>query len=188
MELITYIEWLGTALGLLYVYLEIKHKNSMWLVGIAMSLCYIAVFAEQLLFASMVLYGCYVVISVVGWWRWRRAVTTSHPMAIHSITRREMGMYGTLLVLLSFLSYVVLARYTEDPAPFLDALITALNITATLMLTRSITEQWLLLLVANCLAVGMYLSLHMIPTTLLFGVYVISSVWGYVKWAKQKKG
>ena len=70
---------IGTVTGLLYVWLEIKHRRSMWMVGIVMSVCYIVVFGVETLYASMGLYVYYLGISLYGWFKW--ATDRSDPKA-----------------------------------------------------------------------------------------------------------
>ena len=66
------LEISGSATGLLYVWLEIKHRRSMWVVGILMSLCYMVVFGVEGLYASMGLYVYYLGMSLYGWVQWGR--------------------------------------------------------------------------------------------------------------------
>ena len=54
------------------MWLEIKHRRSMWIVGIVMSLCYIVVFGVEGLYASMGLYVYYLGMSLYGWVQWGR--------------------------------------------------------------------------------------------------------------------
>lgn len=86
-----------------------------------------------------------------------------------------------LLVIFAIL-WQIMARFTDNPHPLCDAAVTTLNIVATWLLTRSIIEQWFLLMAANVLAVGLYLSTGLYPTAVLFVVYFIASVTGYVRW------
>ena len=49
------LEVFGAVAGLVYVYLEIRHRRSMWLVGLIMAVCYMVVFGTERLYASSVL-------------------------------------------------------------------------------------------------------------------------------------
>lgn len=61
--------------GLVYVWLEVKHRRAMWVVGFVMSACYVAVFGLKGLYASMGLYVYYLGMSVYGWLKWGEQVT-----------------------------------------------------------------------------------------------------------------
>lgn len=75
------LEVFGAVTGLLYVYLEIRHRRSMWLVGLIMAVCYMVVFGTERLYASAALYLYYFIISIYGWFRWRGAGESQGPEA-----------------------------------------------------------------------------------------------------------
>ncbi|HPK39379.1 MAG TPA: nicotinamide riboside transporter PnuC [Bacteroidales bacterium] len=183
------LEISGSATGLLYVWLEIKHRRSMWVVGILMSLCYMVVFGVEGLYASMGLYVYYLGMSLYGWVQWGRQEQQEQQeqqeLRPVRITGRQAVTAGGLLVTSFFIMWLVLGRLTDHPAPVPDAAIAALNITATWLLTHSVLEQWLLLLIANALAIGLYARTGLWFTTGLYVVFLISSVAGYISWQRK---
>lgn len=222
------LEISGSATGLLYVWLEIKHRRSMWVVGILMSLCYMVVFGVEGLYASMGLYVYYLGMSLYGWVQWGRQQPQppqqqqqpqepqqwqpqqeppqpqqeppqqqqpppqelqeqQEPQELRPVrmNRRQAVTAGGLLVTSFFIMWLVLGRLTDHPAPVPDAAIAALNITATWLLTHSVLEQWLLLLIANALAIGLYARTGLWFTTGLYVVFLISSVAGYISWQRK---
>ena len=58
--------------GVIYIILEIRQKNSMWLVGILTSLAAMWVFFRQGLYASFGLNTYYLITAFIGLWQWRR--------------------------------------------------------------------------------------------------------------------
>ena len=61
--------------GVIYIVLEIRQKNFMWVVGIATSLAAMWVFFRQGLYASFGLNTYYFVTAFIGLWQWRRNKT-----------------------------------------------------------------------------------------------------------------
>ena len=183
------LEISGSATGLLYVWLEIKHRRSMWVVGILMSLCYMVVFGVEGLYAALGLYVYYLGMSLYGWVQWGRQEQQEQQeqqeLRPVRITGRQAVTAGGLLVTSFFIMWLVLGRLTDHPAPVPDAAIAALNITATWLLTHSVLEQWLLLLIANALAIGLYARTGLWFTTGLYVVFLISSVAGYISWQRK---
>ena len=59
--------------GVIYIVLEIRQKNFMWVVGIATSVAAMWVFFRQGLYASFGLNTYYLVTSFIGLWQWRKA-------------------------------------------------------------------------------------------------------------------
>jgi nicotinamide mononucleotide transporter len=68
-----YIEVFGAIAGIIYVFLEIRQNIWLWPVGIVTSAVYILVFFTSKFYADMSLQGYYLIISVMGWYWWRRA-------------------------------------------------------------------------------------------------------------------
>ncbi len=210
------LEIFGTVTGLLYVWLEIKHRRSMWIVGIVMSVCYIVVFGVEALYASMGLYVYYLGMSLYGWFKWGAQPQQKQPQQqqqqqlkpdpspdpnldhspdftpdpnperkpVHIDVSTAWVAAGLLAVGFGGV-WAVLRFLTDHPAPAMDAAITILNMVATWLLTRSIVEQWLLLAVANILAIILYAHTGLWFTTGLYAVYLIASVIGYINWRRK---
>ncbi|MFA6652432.1 MAG: nicotinamide riboside transporter PnuC, partial [Bacteroidales bacterium] len=190
------LEIFGTVTGLLYVWLEIKHRRSMWIVGIVMSVCYIAVFGVEALYASMGLYVYYLGMSLYGWFKWGKKTQQPVPgqelkpgpnpalKPVHINTSTAWLTAGLTIMVFGGV-WAVLRFLTDHPAPAMDAAITTLNMVATWLLTRSIVEQWLLLIVANILAIILYAHTGLWFTTGLYTVYLVASVIGYISWRRK---
>ena len=70
--------------GVIYIILEIRQKNAMWMVGILTSVAAMAVFFAQGLYASFALNAYYLITSAIGLWQWSRdrKKTTWWPLTI----------------------------------------------------------------------------------------------------------
>ena len=68
----TFMEIFTLVTGLVYIVLEIRQKNFMWVVGVATSLAAIYTFWSQHLYASMILNVYYFCISFWGLYQWRK--------------------------------------------------------------------------------------------------------------------
>jgi nicotinamide mononucleotide transporter len=54
------------------------------------------------------------------------------------------------------------------------------------MLTKKILEQWNVWILANSIAVIVYLAMGMYPTSVLFAVYAVMAVIGLRAWGKEQ--
>jgi nicotinamide mononucleotide transporter len=102
---------------------------------------------------------------------------------IDSITAVGSGV--TALLLWSLLWYV-LDRWTDSPVPLWDGLIASLSVVATWMLTKKILEQWYVWIVADAIAVIVYLGVGLYPTAVLFAVYTMIAVLGLRAWSMEQ--
>ena len=67
-----WVEIVGVVLSLIYLYLSIKQKASLWIYGFLSSALYVVVFFQTKFYADMSLQFYYLVISVYGWFNWKR--------------------------------------------------------------------------------------------------------------------
>lgn len=193
MDLITewlygnYVELLGAILGFAYIFFSIRQSILTWPVGLATSVLYVWVFFVSKLYADMGLQLYYVFISLYGWYEWLHGNQDEKNGEL-KISRLTLQMAAVLLVI-SFLLFLaiwfILKHYTDSPVPLADALATSLSIVATWMLARKILEQWLVWIFVDAFSIGLFWYKHLMPTVVLFAVYTVMAIAGFVEWKKQ---
>ena len=80
--------------------------------------------------------------------------------------------------------YFILKQFTDSPLPAGDSFTTALSIIAMWMLAQKYLEQWVLWILINVVSTILYFWKGLYPTGVLFIVYVVVAVLGYIKWKK----
>ena len=182
-----WLELFGVASALLYIYLEIKQRSSMWIVGFVSSLVYVLVFFQSALYALSALYAYYTVISVYGMYCWQFAKNANE--GNRPVTRLNMRT-GITLACISFVLWtgigLILNKYIDvaNPMPYSEALITALSIVATWMLAKKILEHWIVWIFVNFFSSILYFNNELYPTAALFVVYGALSIAGWIRWKK----
>ena len=199
------LEIFGAVTGIVYVILEIRRNILLWPLGIVTSAVYIVVFGDNGFYAGMVLQGYYVAVSIYGWISWRRAILRrpsthsassgsgfggqSNGQAVQDSVNRIGRGTAVLCLFSSVILWVVLwyslDRWTDSPVPLWDGLITSLSVVATWMLTRRFLEQWYVWIVANSIAVIVYLTIGMYPTAVLFIIYFVMAIIGVRAWRRE---
>jgi len=183
-----YIEVAATLLSLIYVWLSVKQKISLWLFGFLSAALFAVVFFQAKLYAVMTLQFYYLAVSVYGWINWKKAATdTGKEMPVKNINSRELLIFSLLTTGTFLLYYYILRTYTDSPLPLIDSLTTALSITATWMLAKKIIEHWLIWIVVDVISVSLYLYKELYSTSLLFVVYTIMAVVGFIHWRRSTK-
>jgi len=182
------VEIFGAVTGIAYVILEIKRNILLWPLGLITSAVYIYVFGSNGFYANMGLQVYYLVISAYGWYRWRRLQDgdKSGPRTdVRRIGPATAAGCALVAVILWAGLWLILDTATDSPVPLWDALIASLSVVATWMLTRKYIEQWYVWIVANAIAVVVYLVMEMYPTAVLFMVYFVMAVIGVRAWKMQ---
>lgn len=183
-----YIEILGVVFSLLYLYFSIRQNILLWPMGIISALLYMTIFFQAKFYADMGLNGYYLVISIYGWTVWRRGSAASGNGMPVSRIRKKQVLVLALITLAAFGAIgLFLDRFTDSPVPYWDAFTTALSFTATWMLARKILEHWILWVVVDAVSMGLYFYRGLYPTLILFAVYTIMAVIGYIEWKRKLK-
>jgi nicotinamide mononucleotide transporter len=135
----------------------------------------------------------YVVISIYGWYEWKKGdpVTHAEPVKISGINGKLAVILAGVSLLLFALIWFILKNYTDSNVPVADSLATSLSIVATWMLARKILEHWLVWIFVDLFSIGLFWYKELYPTVVLFVVYTIMAVVGYFEWMKDfdsKKG
>ena len=95
----------------------------------------------------------------------------------------KTGLVLTIVfVLLYFLLWFILSRFTDSPVPEADSFITSLSIVATWMLARKIYEHWYLWIIVNTASAILFITRGLYPTVILYSVYLVMSFIGIRAW------
>ena len=182
----TILEYTGVFSTLLYLWLEIKQKPAMWIIGIISSLIYIFVFAYARIYADMGFNIYYAGMSVFGYIMWRKNKNKSGEEAggidyIHLDKNRLIGI-TTIGIIIYGAIFFLLSRYTDSPVPQIDAFTTTLSIVATWMLAKKIVEHWAFWIIVNLVSIYLYYIRGLYPTMGLYMIYTFISFYGYYNW------
>ena len=182
-----WIEITGAILSLIYLYLSIKQKLSLWIFGFLSSAFYIVIFFQTKFYADMSLQFYYLGISVYGWLNWKKGATEMGKELATSKTSWQLTLKLALSGIFIFLIYyLILARFTDSTIPFADSIVGMLSIIGTWMLARKLLENWLVWIVADALATGLFFYKGLYPTAILFIIYTAMAGVGYWQWKKVK--
>ena len=184
-----YIELLGLVFGLLYVVLSIKENIWGWPAGLITSALYIYVFFNTKFYADMGLQVYYLIISVYGWYHWMFGSKSKKQDDLKiSRTKAKLAVYLSLafVILFVLISYI-LVNFTDSEVPYWDAFTTAASVVATWMLVRKLIEHWIIWVIVDTVSLGLYIYKGLYPTVILFAVYDVLAILGYIEWKKQLK-
>ena len=180
-----WIELLGSVLSIIYLYLSIKQKASLWIFGFLCSALYVVVFFQSKFYADTSLQFYYLGVSVFGWISWKAGKPENRK---ELPVKRTTPLSGVIILLIAlilyFVYYFILTGYTDSPLPKADSFTTALSIVATWMLARKMIEHWWLWIIVDSVSAGLYFYKALYPTAILFVIYTIMAIIGYRQWKK----
>jgi nicotinamide mononucleotide transporter len=185
-----YIEIFGAVTGIIYVILEIRQTIWLWPVGIITSAVYIWVFYSSRFYADGSLQIYYLIISVLGWYWWmkgsglRAQGSETKGLIVTRLKLRTALILAAVFVILYFVMWQVLSKFTNSPVPGWDSFITSLSIVATWMLARKIYEHWYLWIIVNLVSSVLFITRGLYPTVILYIIYCVMSFSGLKEWKK----
>ena len=178
--------------GVIYIILEIRQKNLMWVVGILTSKAAMWVFFRQGLYASFGLNTYYLVTSVVGLWQWRRDIdrisqdgTAQDDSTVrlkHLSLKTVAG--SALAVVAGTLALAMVMEHLENPMSYLDSAVAVLSAVATWWLVRCYIQQWWLWIAADTVSTILCASQGLWWMAALYAAYAVSAIIGYIHWKK----
>jgi nicotinamide mononucleotide transporter len=185
-----WIENLAVVTGLIYILLSVKQRIWCWPFGIVSSVLYLYVFFDAKIYADMFLQLYYVLMGFYGWIHWARVDSASSNKKELPVSKLKLGqaiLFLMLTLLLWLLIAKLLMRFTDSPVPWIDAFTTAFSFTATYMLARKILEHWIIWVIVDFISVALYFYRGLYPSIILFAIYTVLAVFGYLEWKKQWK-
>ncbi len=187
-----FLEIFTLVTGVIYIILEIRQKNLMWVVGVLTSVAAMWVFFRQGLYASFGLNTYYLITSFIGLWQWRRdkgrltEVTAEQKSDAIHLNRipRKTELISTMIVAVGIGGLAWLMKILGNPMSIMDSAVAVLSAVATWWLVRSYLEQWMLWILADGLSVALCIHQELWWMAALYAAYALSAVYGYRHWKK----
>ncbi len=161
-------------------------RRSLWNYpfGVVMVSLYFIVFLQARLYSAAGLQIFFLASQIYGWWYWRRATAGAAPVPVRPLAVRgrwlafAAGTLGTLVLGLA------MSRLTDAAAPWVDAGNAAWSMVAQLLTDRRHVESWLLWIGINITSVWLYATQGLLPTTMLYGIFLGIACWGWDQWRR----
>lgn len=181
------IEIIGAIVGIAYLILEYKANPWLWLFGLLMPLFYIYLFFRNALYANAVINIYYVGASVYGLLCWRGWIggKSKDESPISSMPRKALMPLVAITALVTIALALVLKQLGESEAAWLDGFTAALNVVGMFMLARGWYQQWICWIIVEPVMVVMSILTGMYPTAVMYLVYCVIAVMGYLRWKKE---
>jgi len=177
-------EVIAVALAIAYLLLAMKESLWCWYAAFISTAIFIMLFWDASLLMESALQIYYLAMAVYGWYQWRSKQETKQSLKIHRWSKqRHLGVIA-LVMTLSLLSGSLLATHTDAAWPYVDSFTTWGSVVTTYMVTRKVLENWLYWLVIDSISIVLYWDRELYLTALLFVVYLIICVFGFIEWRR----
>jgi len=186
------LELSGLIFGILTVWFLIKQSIWTWPFGILYILVSFVVFWNARLFGDLILHIFFLILNIYGWYYWIYGkkeedsflkITTlkiGQSVLIFTITLLSIYVFGFFLIQLP--KYI--ENFPSPSLPYWDASTSMLSVTAMWLTAKKKIENWHYWFVVDVLATGIYIYKTLYFYSLLYFIYIIMAVLGYLAWKK----
>ncbi len=179
-----WLEFVGLVSGLLCVWLLIRENIWTFPIGLVYAFVSVAVFIEQRLYADVLLSGYYVGMNAYGWWYWLYGGSRSATDDLVPAYTARSTMFR--LVALSIVGIAAMGWFfdtqTDADLPYWDSATTILSFAAMWMTAHKLVENWIVWLVVDVIATGVYAIKGIELYALLYAIYLGMAVMGWRAW------
>ncbi len=169
-----------------YVLLAVKENVLCWLFALMSTAIYTVLFWDVSLLMESALNVYYMAMAVFGWYQWTRGGHNGggqpHALAVQSMSARQHVLVIVAIVVLSSVSGYLLGEHSSAAWPYVDSFTTWASVITTYLVTRKYLQNWLYWIVIDAVSVPLYIDRGLGLTALLFAVYIVIAVFGYLKW------
>ena len=200
-QAIYYREIVGNVFGLASALFGLSRKVWAWPVGIVGNALLLTVFLGQALGHGQgtPLYGqasrqvFFVIVSVYGWWRWRRNRGSGDAPAVTPrwATSRERAIVFPAALAAVVMCFLLFQQIGNGPyfKPawwyyLADSWIFVGSGLATYAMARGWIEFWLCWIAVDVVGVPELLHFHYYPSATMYAIYAGFVLWGYVVWSR----
>lgn len=178
------VEIAAALLGFVNVVLIVRRTIWNYPFGIIMVILYAWIFWDYRLYAEAGLQAYFLVIQCFGWWWWLNGRGGDGRIIVLRAPALEIGTCIATAAVVALMLGWALAHYTDADLPYWDATVAALSVVAQYLLARRRLESWLVWIVVDVLAIGIYLTKGLYPTVMLYVLFLGLATSGWVVWLR----
>jgi nicotinamide mononucleotide transporter len=182
---VSWLEVAGFALALAMVAANMRVLPVAWPLAMASSAAYAVLFHHAGLFGEAGLQLFFIAIAAWGWWQWLRGRGEDGRALVVRRLPRALGWRVAAATALAWpLLALALDRFTTSTLPWLDALPTAMSVTAQWLLGRKYLATWPGWLVVNLVSLPLFAAKGLWLTVILYGLFALLSIAGWRAWSR----
>jgi nicotinamide mononucleotide transporter len=193
----SYLEFFGTLLNILSVYLVAKKNIWSWPIGIVATILFGILFYQIQLYSDFLEQIYFLITGFWGWWLWRKIKDAKKDKSAYKFNGSKLNLiliagiiFGTA-ALGYFMSNIHLYFPTLFPIAatfaYLDAFTTVMSFVANMLLAYKRIENWLIWITVDVIGIWLYYAKGVKFVSLLYVIFLIIATSGLIIWLKDYK-
>lgn len=181
------IDLLASALTLINVLLIVRRSLWNYPFGLAAVAVSAAVFWRERLYSDVLLQLFFFLVQFYGWWVWARHREADGSVEVAWLDWPRRGVAVVITVVATLGWGALMHRFTDAALPWWDAANLMLSVVAQLLMSRRYAENWVLWIVVDLEAMGLYAAKGLTAFTLLYVVLTAMASWGFWQWWRDSR-
>ena len=176
-------EIIGTVLGIIGVWLMIRRSLWAFPIGLAQVVIFGWVCFQTGLYSETSLQLMFFAALVHGWWYWTHPGAGRAERSVTRLSAKARFAWSGVAVVLWLVWGLVMQRLGAT-LPFGDAFVFAVSVVSQWLQARKHIENWPGWLVANTVAIGVFLVKELYLFAGLYVIFWLMALWGWREWRK----
>ncbi|MCC5880545.1 MAG: nicotinamide mononucleotide transporter [Idiomarina sp.] len=180
-------ELLAVLLAIVYVLFAIRQSLWCWPAAAMSASIYTMLFLQGGLYMESLLQVFYVVMAGYGYYQWTRVRHVAGSPTQAPVRQFQLSWHLRWIAAIVAATLIIgwlLSRYTQAELVWLDTPTTLFSLFATFLVARKALENWLYWIVIDITYVALFWVKGFYPTAILFAIYTVMALIGYIKWKK----
>lgn len=181
------LEIMAVAFAIASVLYSKKNNIKVYPTGIISTLIFVYLLYKWSLYGDMIINAYYFVMSIYGWYLWRKPSDNNQSALVISKTTTTDYKAAALIFISSIVMITGVYTYFDKFGvwwSYIDILTTGLFFVGMYLLTKRKVEHWLFLIIGDFISIPLYYFKGYTITSTLFLIYTIIAVFGYLEWKK----
>ena len=176
------VEVVAALCGLINVTLIIRRSLWNYPFGFVMVTLYAWIFYQNNLYSDALLQVYFFIIQIFGVTWWLRGRDATGAIIVRSLTTAQ-ALAWTLAAIIGVAALgLTMFGLTDAALPFWDAAVTVLSVVAQTLMARRYVESWLVWIIVDALAIGVFASKALVPTAALYSIFLGLAIQGWFSW------
>ena len=179
------ISLISGCLGICSVCLTAQGRLTAFAFGFAQVFTYTYICLRAHLYGEVAINIYYFATMIYGVYLWRRRMS---PTTQRVITRQlSWRIWFALIIAIAAFSAAIgygLARFTDDPTPYMDSFTTVIAIVAQVLMIMAYRDQWFLWFVVDIVSVAMWIYVGNYCMAAQYAFWCCNCIYGYIRWTQ----
>ncbi|MEO2100116.1 MAG: nicotinamide riboside transporter PnuC, partial [Flavobacteriaceae bacterium] len=181
-----FLEGFAIVLGLLSVWFAKQNQTAVYPTGMLSTAIFVYILLKANLLGDMLINAYFFVVSIYGWYFWRRKKEESSETPISKMNALETKWWFFFFTLIFFFVagiYLFFDKWNNWSAP-IDCFTTALFFVGMWFMARKRIEHWIFWIVGDIISIPLYFYKGLGLTSIQYFIFTLIAIFGYIQWKR----